>query len=446
MKRENNKTIINHSCLERELDWFTIALEVRFKNYFNQSELADFPVPPNLENDESDFAQMVLQNGFGTAERLVLGLALAPHLRPHILDLFFTKNPQLDRPFTEFGGYIGKDHAGFLPTGETAAFLVAPELHERLKLGAMFSPKHPFAVEQILQLERADASEPFLSGRLRINEAFFHKLTTGEQYTPASTDFFPAKRITTTLEWEDLVVSPAVMTELMELKTWIEHQDQLMADPVFSKMVKPGFRSLFYGPAGTGKKLAASLIGKAGKHDVYRVDLSLIVSKYIGETEKNLARIFDYAEKQHWILFFDEADALFGKRTQINSSNDRFANQEIAFLLQRIEDFSGIVIMAANQKSNIDAAFSRRFQSMIHFPLPDRSQRLRLWKNIFNCRIKPAADVDFNQLAEDYELSGGSIINILQSCTLKAIQEKSHEISKKNIIEAIRKEYQKRGK
>ena len=137
-----------------------------------------------------------------------------------------------------------------------------------------------------------------------------------------------------------------------------------------NRYVSGGYRVLFHGPPGTGKSMTVRLLGKNSGRDVFRVDLSQVVSKYIGETEKNLSRIFDKAELRDWILFFDEADALFGKRTDIKDAHDRFANQEISFLLQRIEDFSGLVILATNLKSNLDEAFLRRFQSVVYFNVP----------------------------------------------------------------------------
>ena len=133
--------------------------------------------------------------------------------------------------------------------------------------------------------------------------------------------------------------------------------------------------------------------------DSYKIDLSMVVSKYIGETEKNLARVFDQAENQRWILFFDEADALFGKRTTVSDSHDRYANQEVSFLLQRIEEFNGVVILASNLKGNIDDAFLRRFQSVVNFPLPRAADRLRLWSEAFPPRVTLDPRLDLHRLA-----------------------------------------------
>ena len=148
------------------------------------------------------------------------------------------------------------------------------------------------------------------------------------------------------MAWDDLVLDDLVHEQVQEINTWLEHGATLMSDWGLYRKIKPGYRSLFYGPPGTGKTLTASLLGKTSGRDVYRIDLSMVVSKYIGETEKNLSKIFDTAENKNWILFFDEADSLFGKRTATNSSNDRHANQQTAHLLQRVEDFPGVVILA----------------------------------------------------------------------------------------------------
>ena len=220
----------------------------------------------------------------------------------------------------------------------------------------------------------------------------------------------------------------------------------ILEDWQLNSKLKSGYRALFYGPPGTGKTMAASLIGKTIDHPVFRVDLSLVVSKYIGETEKNLGRLFDEAEHKKWILFFDEADALFGKRTQTKGANDRYANQEVAYLLQRIEDFSGLVILATNIQTNIDEAFSRRFQSMIHFPKPQKTQRKLLWENLIGQNFDLDSDINLNQLAEDYEISGGEMINVLRYCALEAAKRNVRIIPYNDLITGIRREYRKSNK
>jgi SpoVK/Ycf46/Vps4 family AAA+-type ATPase len=212
------------------------------------------------------------------------------------------------------------------------------------------------------------------------------------------------------------------------------------------KNIKPGYRVLFYGPPGTGKTLTACLLGKSAQKDVYRIDLSLVVSKFIGETEKNLGKIFDQAVNKNWILFFDEADALFGKRTQTSSSNDRYANQEVSYLLQKIEDFPGVIILATNLKANLDEAFARRFQNMIYFNMPEPSQRCLLWKNAFSNFSNFEANINFEEIADKYEISGGAITNVVRFCSLKAFKRNDKTIQKNDIIIGIKKEMKKEGK
>jgi SpoVK/Ycf46/Vps4 family AAA+-type ATPase len=236
------------------------------------------------------------------------------------------------------------------------------------------------------------------------------------------------------------------MDEIDVLRTWMQHSNTIMKDWGMEKSIKPGYRCLFYGPPGTGKTLTASLLGAELNVDVYRIDLSMVVSKYIGETEKNLANVFDQAESKNWILFFDEADALFGKRTQTSSSNDRHANQEVSYLLQRVEDYPGVVILATNLKANIDDAFARRFQSLVYFPLPDASLRKRLWETTLNGRTGKTDDVDLALLASKYELTGGAIINVVRYAAISALQMKRNSINQDDLIKGVTKELRKEGK
>ena len=270
-------------------------------------------------------------------------------------------------------------------------------------------------------------------------------MTSGEQHKPDYSTHFPAKRIETPLDWEDLVLDHSVREEIEDLVTWIEHGSSILQEWNLQRQVKQGYRSLFYGPPGTGKTLTACLIGKSINLDIYRVDLSMVVSKYIGETEKNLSKVFDQAEHKQWILFFDEADALFGQRTQTSSSNDRYANQEVAYLLQRIEDFPGIVILASNLKGNIDEAFARRFQSMIYFPVPNEEERLILWKKAFAPPLVLDSEIDLTNIARDHVITGGAIINVLRHCAIRAKQRNSETVFLQDIEQGIRKEKAKKG-
>ncbi|MGF6848168.1 hypothetical protein QFZ51_003403 [Chitinophaga sp. W3I9] len=435
----------NAAALEKELEWFRLLTEARMQQYFQQT-VVEYPPIPDLSEDPSVYAQIIKHYGMSHAERIILLLALIPHIQPQLLDIFFVKNATYDRGFTEFGGIKGQMHGGFLPTGETAAFLLTADgLQQRFNMIRYFSPDHFFAKHQILKLNPA-GDEPLLSGTLSLSTEYLSLFTEGVSYRPDYNTQFPAKRIETGMEWQDLVLEPHAMEEVEDIRTWIEHGTTLLHDWGMSHKIKPGFRSLFYGPPGTGKSLTACLLGKTFNMDVYRIDLSLVVSKFIGETEKNLAQVFDKAINQQWILFFDEADALFGKRTQTSSSNDRYANQEVAYLLQRVEDFPGVVILATNLKANIDEAFARRFQSMIYFSMPGPEQRLRIWEQSFPSHIALEDKVNLEDTARKYEMTGGTIINVVRYSCLMALKRGDKTIRQKDLLAGIRKEFGKDGK
>jgi SpoVK/Ycf46/Vps4 family AAA+-type ATPase len=192
--------------------------------------------------------------------------------------------------------------------------------------------------------------------------------------------------------------------------------------------------------------LTAGLLGKVSGRPVYRIDLSQLVSKYIGETEKNLEKIFKQAEKRNWILFFDEADSLFGKRTNITDAHDRYANQGTAYLLQRIEDCPNVVILASNYKTNIDDAFSRRFQSTVFFPMPQKNERLKLWKQGFSPVSSLESAIDLDEIARRYEVAGGAIMNAIRYSSLMAIKKKSRVITYDDLLMGIQREFNKEGR
>jgi SpoVK/Ycf46/Vps4 family AAA+-type ATPase len=441
----------NATVIESEIAWFRAILEQRLRLHGDEKggtePLARIPQPA-LPKAGAPYADVVQKFAMGAAERLVLMLAYVPHVRPEVLDPFLIQNQSVQRRFAEFGGFIGQAHAGFLPTGETAMFLLAgDDIRARLQHHGLFAEDHYFRAENILLLDRRHHDEPPLSAALRLTPEYVERLTTGRPYRPPYSPEFPAQRLTTPFEWDDLVLDRSARLEIEDIVAWVRHHDTLMNDWMLRKRLKAGYRSLFYGPPGTGKTMTASLLGKMTGLSVYRVDLSQVVSKYIGETEKNLASLFDHAQHQNWILFFDEADSLFGKRTEARNANDRAANQQISYLLQRVEDFPGVVILATNMRTNLDEAFSRRFQSAIHFAMPNAAQRLRLWEDNFRSKPYPLApDVDLGQLARQYEVSGGSVINVLRHACLQAVRRTPQVIHAQDLLHGVRKELHKDGR
>lgn len=419
--------------------WFNQILTVAIQHYFQQE--SEYSLLEQLSPPSNGWMEIVTSTQKITfQERIVVMLTLMPHVCPQILDIFFVQNKNFDRQYTEFGGWKGLSHGGFLPTGETAAFIIAGEDTDRRKsVIKYFQKDHWFYTKNILRLEGAGEGEPFLSGQLRVSEEFLSQVLLDKEYKPDYNIGFPAKRITTELNWDDMVLDYQVAIELEEINAWISSGKTIMEDWGLSRILKAGYRSLFYGPPGTGKTLAATLLGKKNNMDVYRIDLSMIVSKYIGETEKNLARVFDLAENRNWILFFDEADALFGKRTSTNTSNDRHANQEVAYLLQRIEDFPGMIILATNLRSNIDEAFSRRFQSVIYFPMPTEELRAEIWRKMLK-NWPGSVDEELILMAAETDLSGGAITNVIRRCALSLVNQKDKSLNKSILNNALQKE------
>jgi hypothetical protein len=441
--------IANVSVLEAEMAWLQRVVDTRLRLYFGAQcafeDIREVP-PPAIDSQEGAYADVIREFELGFADRLVLAMALAPHLRPEVLDGFFARNKTYDRAFSEFGGVRGTVHTGFLPTGETVIFLLAgSDLKRRTLMNYLFDSEYVLQKKGVIGLEAAPPHEPRYSGRLVMSPEYVARFTTGTEHEPEYSPDFPARRVDTELEWKDVVLPPHTMSQVLEIQDWIRFGPALMNGIGLGKRLSPGFKALFYGPPGTGKTLTASLLGKATNHKVYKVDLSLLVSKYIGETEKNLGKVFDMAESRKWILFFDEADSLFGKRTELSSSNDRYANQETAYLLQRIEAFNGVVLLASNLKDNIDPAFSRRFQAIIQFPMPDKVQRRSLWKSSFSPVTPLEERIDLEEVAEKYSLSGGAMMNVVRYCTVQAVKRGDKVIRKQDMDRAIRKELEKEG-
>jgi hypothetical protein len=440
--------IANARDLERDLEWFATVLEARLAAYFDRAaDNCRFYLPPPPLDGTSPYASFLRQHQVDPRVRLIVLLALIPHVRPQLLDVLCTRNETTQRGFAEFGGMHAATHGGFLPTGETAAFLLAgDDLAARFETMRLFDADGFLARSNVVHLAAVGPGDPQLAGLLAIGADFLQRFTSGGVRKPGFRGDFPARLIHTALDWDDLVLPAATRAELDEIRQWVLHGRTLLGEWGLGAKLAPGFTSLFVGPPGTGKTLSACLVGKHCGCDVYKVDLSLIVSKYIGETEKNLSRIFDAAEHKGWILFFDEADALFGKRTRVEDSHDRFANQEVSFLLQRIEEFAGVVILASNFRSNIDDAFVRRFQSVVQFPMPKPPERLRIWRDAFPRHATLDDRIDLGRIAEKYDLSGGTIMNVVRYASLMAISRGGAAIALDDLEEGVRREFLKDGR
>lgn len=256
-----------------------------------------------------------------------------------------------------------------------------------------------------------------------------------------------AQKVRPCFHWEDIVLPRAQNTQLKLICTYVQQRARVMDTWGFARKLSlgKGINALFAGPSGTGKTMAADIIANALGLDLYKIDLSTVISKYIGETEKNLAQIFMEAETSNAVLFFDEADALFGKRSEVKDSHDRYANIEISYLLQRMEEYEGVSILATNLRQNMDEAFVRRVAFTIHFPMPEESSRLQIWRKIWPPQTPREPDLDLEFLARHFRFSGGSIKNTALAAAYMAAED-GQAVAMTHLIRATREELLKMGK
>ncbi|WP_236002786.1 ATP-binding protein [Luteirhabdus pelagi] len=431
--------------IKRMIDSFTEVLIWRLQH--PTEPLKKSPQLSLSKKSKHPFFQLIEKHELSTEEVIILLLTWIPHLSPSLLiDTVSSAYPS-GTDFPLFGGVKGKNHRGILPTGETAQFLIGgTDISMRTKTALLFTENNTFHRQSLLHLEEVPTGEPTMSGKILLHDEILHFLKTGEALLPTLSTRFPAQLLETSLTWDDLILDKTTMEQVKELEVWLQYNKTFMEDWNMKDRVKPGFRALFAGPSGTGKTLTATLLGKYTERPVYRVDLSTVVSKYIGETEKNLSSLFDKAQNKNWILFFDEADAIFGKRTNVRDAHDKYANQEVSYLLQRVESHSGLVILASNFKNNIDEAFTRRFNSICEFKKPGVAERKQLWERNLPKQLSLSKEIDWDSIARKYELTGSNIVNIIHYSSLQVLHLKNDVLTLNILQEGIRKEYKKEDK
>jgi AAA+ superfamily predicted ATPase len=438
------------SYLARSFQQFERALERRLRAHFGpgsevgtpQDGMDVTPLP-----DDSPFGRFVRECARDDESRVLVLLALAPWMKPDFFDRILQNVLRGAGDHSEVGGVRGRQHRGFIPTGDTALFLLAgDDLAARARWQTLLCRDHPLVQKGIVSLEEPVDGDPPMSGRLTLDSEYAERFISGRARAPRLSTRFPAQRLETAMKWDDVVLAPHTLAEIRGLENWIRQGDVLMNEWNMRDKLRPGCRALFFGPPGTGKTLTATVLGQTTGRQVYRVDLSTAVSKYIGETEKNLAGLFDRAEHKEWILFFDEADALFGKRTQVRDAHDRYANQEVSFLLQRVETYNGLVILASNLANHVDEAFARRFEHLVHFPMPRQSERLLIWRKGLPGPATLEPGIDLPQIAARYELSGGMIMNAIRYASLQAISRSERVLRHEDLLDGIRREYAKESR
>ena len=353
--------------------------------------------------------------------------------------------------------------AGFLdPHWYTAFEVSAPGIVERRALWDTLAAAHPIRIDPDVDWGELSTKFRVTPGQMKAaleTASGFARLRDPKDAAISSADLHRGlyaqsnqklsllgRKLKPRYGWSDIILPPNAMAQLHEVCAHMRHRETVYAKWGFDRKLSlgKGLCALFSGQSGVGKTMAVEVIANDLCLEVFKIDLSNVVSKYIGETEKNLSRVFEEAESSNAILFFDEADALFGKRSEVKDAHDRYANIEINYLLQRMEEFEGLVILATNLRKNIDDGFFRRMQFVVDFPFPDASNRYRIWQHHFPAEA-PAAGIDFGFLADRFNLAGGNIKNIVVNAAFLAAQN-GCVIRMEHLVHATRREYEKIGR
>ena len=310
---------------------------------------------------------------------------------------------------------------------------------------AQLARRYRFSPGQMQQVIEA-ASDRAMSRGERSPEAEDVLVACTETFLPSAGPL--AETVQVRRNWEDLILPPDTHALLLEIVAHVERREEVLESVggARSQAGDRGVKALFSGPPGTGKTLAAEVLAGALGYPLLRVDLSSVVSKWVGETEKLLSRLFDAAEQAPCLLLFDEADALFGSRSDVKDAQDRFANLEVSYLLQRLESFQGVAVLTTNIKRNIDEAFLRRFTAVVEFPFPEAPERLRIWQRVLPTAFPLSSEIFLPAVAEEFKLAGANIWNIAVAAGVAASSSSCTEITRPVLAHAIKREYQKLGR
>ena len=432
-----------------EMEWLSSVIHHRTNQNLDQknSLIESIGISKPEERKQTALHQLCKELELSLADKLLLILSFTAQFKPSILDPLLAARPDSKNRYREYGGLVDNTDGKLVPTFQTAIYLLAG--HNDIRAGIYYEilKSSPLFQEQVIKLRpvKSDHDHP-LHHILDLNLAHYHFLINGKKPKYEESEDFPAYLLQTSKTYEDLILKPSTIEHLQAPMNFVRYYDALFEDKETFRVIKPGYVVMLYGPPGTGKTMTAAVMGKELGVNVYAVNLSRIVSKYIGETEKNLEKVFNVLSNKKCILFFDEADALFGKRTEVSDSKDRYANQEVAYLLQRIEQFPGLVILASNFRQNLDEAFKRRITTSILIPPPDEELRAILWKRSIPTAFQYEQENMPEKLAEMYGLTGANIANVIKLSCIQALSQQTSVLSYKILEHYIKFELIKEGK
>lgn len=425
---------VNHNALNEEMKWLQLLIEMRCTELFLEDEAEmdtayEVPEPPTI-NDESPYSVTINTHQLTAIDRVILALGVASAHYPSMLKTFVQIEESSNAFAIEAGGEYSKSNRSFKPTFQTSLFLLAGK---DLSLWSQYSAQlinGSVLLKNDIIYNRS-ATE-FIHAKIELDTAYLNYFLSGQKPHLDHGSYFPGKLYKSDLTMDDIILENNVREQIKP----IGHYIKALESGFFKNgehTFKPGFMALFYGAPGTGKTMLAGILANTYGIDMYHVDLSQVVSKYIGETEKNLEVLFNRLQGKNCMLFFDEADALFGKRSDVKDAHDRYANQEVSYLLQRIEKFDGLTILASNFENNMDDAFKRRIDVSVNVIRPTETTREALWKHYLPKNTTFESDELLKHLAKEYSYTGANIRNIMKNVTM-AIYDRNETIITHSLI------------
>jgi len=434
-----------------EINKFKFFLRERLNNPVTEIILKDY-LPPT---EESIFHEFIKTHNLNEIDYLILLLGLIISWKEDLFhDLIVDEKSELleeIKKANKLGIQYDYDHQVFRPTINTIIKLVAEEVLEKEIVLLHYLENDTklldLGVIHLLAPKNKDNNH-LLHHSFKMDNAYVSHFLTTENIQLEKTENFFADRLKSKLTLENIVFDRETWNRLKPLLDYLKVRKEMFENlPDFAQITKKGYVTLFHGYPGTGKTFTASIIGNHFDIPVYRVNLARVVSKYIGETEKNLENIFNRLQDEHCILFFDEADALFGKRSDVKEAKDRYANQEVAYLLQRIEHCNCFVVLATNFKHNLDYAFKRRIDSFIEIKFPGTEERLKLWQNYMPLESFTMDPPDLlERVAEKFAITGSQISNVCKQATIKSYVDHEQVINYNLLESFLKEEYSKEGR
>ena len=401
-----------------------------------------FPLKPG-----SHYSNFLIHWEADEISRMAIGLCFAQLYKPGTLSEFLSvlENPGLRQ---DVGGLFKDGSGRFYLTVRTIAFVIAGGDQEKYGYcSSCLTRKHRLFTEGLLLTENPLSESSFLDHAVYLNDIYYSTLLHGSLPVLDGESGFPATRSKAAHTLNDVVLDEKTRSNIDEIKTFAEQMNNLWSLPD-SEMYKGNCVCIFTGEPGTGKSHCAAALGNEFGMPVYIVNTAQLVSKFIGETEKNLEKVLDRFDNKNCILFFDEAESIFSKRTDVKDAHDRYANQEQSFLLWKMTKFHGIIILATNVqdiRQYFDKAFLRRFYRIINIPFPDYAERKKLWEKSLGKSFSYEEGLS-NRLAKDYQLTGGSIYNIISDGVIKALKAKTKIFTYELLEPALKSEFSKSGR